>query len=364
MITKASTRRQARVWFLFAALLVSVSTLPALVTGQRDKGKKPSKASEKAPDLVWPLPPEKPRIRYLGSLTGSTDVQPPKKKGWLTKLINEEDTRRVIGLGRPAGIAIDSKGRVYVADTFRGAVFVFDLAKKTLDFIGAEGRGKLANPYGIAIDLNDNVYVSDTKLKRVHVYDSAGNLSAAITKIGNETIANPAGLAIDAGRNRLLIADSRGHKIFVADLNQLNRGTSFGKHGEADDEFNFPNSVVVDHQGRIYVTDMLNFCVKIFDKDFKFLRRIGEHGTGFGMFDRPKGVTLDSQDHVYVVDSSFSNFQIFNTDGQLMLFVGGFGVEPGFFRLPSGIHIDGMNRIYVSDQVNSRVQIFQFLGGN
>lgn len=361
MIAKRSSLRNARVGFLFATLLISVTPLHVLVSGQKNNLKRSSKGSEKTPDLVWPLPPEKPRIRYLGSLTGSTDVQPPKKKGWLTKLINEEETRRVIGLGRPAGIAIDSKGRIYVADTFRGAVFVFDLGAKTLDFIGADGRGKLANPYGIAIDNNDNVYVSDTKLKRVNVYDNSGNLTAAITKIGNETIVNPAGLAIDAERNRLLIADSRGHKIFSADLSQLNRGASFGKRGEGDDEFNFPNSVAVDHQGRIYVADMLNFCVKVFDKDFKFLARIGEHGTGFGMFDRPKGVALDSQDHVYVVDSSFSNFQIFNGDGQLLLFVGGFGVEPGYFRLPSGIHIDGMNRIYVSDQVNSRVQIFQFL---
>lgn len=351
-----------RFFLLLGALIICANILPAIVSGQKNQSKK--SGNEKLRDMVWPLPPDKPRVRYLGSLTGSTDVQPPKKKGWLTKLINEQEVQRVIGLGRPAGIAIDSRGRIYIADTFRGAVFIFDLEKKTLDFIGAEGRGKLANPYGIAIDNKDNVYVSDTKLKRVNVYDSVGELTASITKVGNEPIVNPAGVAIDTNGNRLLIADSRGHKIFAAELSQLSRGSSFGKAGEADDEFHFPNSVAVDRQGRIYVTDMMNFCVKVFDKDFKFLRRIGEHGTGFGMFDRPKGVALDSQDHVYVVDSSFSNFQIFNPDGQLLLFVGGFGLQPGFFRLPSGIHIDGRDRIYVSDQVNSRVQIFQFLGGN
>lgn len=352
-------RATPRTLLLVLPLLVLASALPAIVSGQK---KRSDKVAPKSVDLVWPLPPEKPRIRYLGSLTGSLDVQPPKKKGWLTKLINEEETQRVIGLGRPAGIAIDSKGRIYVADTFRGAVFVFDLETKTLEFIGADGRGRLANPYGIAIDKNDNIYVSDTKLKRVNVYDTAGNLTASTNKIGSETIVNPAGLAIDAIGNRLLIADSRGHKIFAADLAQLNRGASFGKAGEGDAELHFPNAVAVDSQGRIYVTDTMNFCIKVFDKEFKFIRRIGEHGTGFGMFDRPKGVALDSQDHIYVVDSSFSNFQIFDADGQLLLFVGGFGVRPGFFRLPSGIHIDGKNRIYVSDQVNSRVQIFQFLG--
>jgi sugar lactone lactonase YvrE len=361
MIAKRQSLRGPYMLFLLVVVLVSVSSLPALVSGQKKRSGRPA---AKIPDLVWPMPPERPRIRYLGSLTGSMDVQPPKKKGWLTKLINEEETQRVIGLGRPAGIAIDSQGRIYVADTFRGAVFIFDLANKTLDFIGADGRGKLANPYGIAIDKNDNIYVSDTKLKRVNAYDKDGNLTASLTKIGEETIVNPAGLAIDGAGNRLLIADSRGHKIFAADLNNLNVGRSFGKRGEADTEFNFPNSITVDAQRRIYVTDMMNFCVKVFDSQFKFLRRIGEHGTGFGMFDRPKGVALDSQDHIYVVDSSFSNFQIFNDDGQLLLFVGGFGSEPGLFRLPSGIHVDGKDRIYISDQVNSRIQIFQFMGGD
>ena len=139
---------KARV-LLLGLVVISASALTTLVSGQK---KRPEKGAQKNVDLVWPLPPEKPRIRYLGSLTGSTDVQPPKKKGWLTKLINEEETQRVLGLGRPAGIAIDSKGRISIADTFRGAVFIFDLAVKTLDFIGSDGRGKLANPYGIAID--------------------------------------------------------------------------------------------------------------------------------------------------------------------------------------------------------------------
>lgn len=327
------------------------------------KKKDNKKATVQTPNLVWPLPPEKPRIRYLGALSNNTDIEPPKKKGWLQKLINEEDATRVIGMRRPTGIAVDSQERIYVADTNGGAVFIFDLRGKALSLLGAEGSGRLANPYGIAIDKNDRVYVSDTKLKRIYVYDRTGNLVAALSKVGNQQIINPAGLAIDEDRNRLIIADSQGHRIFVADLNQLDRGASFGKAGDGDDELYYPNSVAVDKAGRIYVTDSMNFCVKVFDKDFKFIRRIGEHGSGMGMFDRPKGIAVDSQNHIYVVDATFSVFQIFDDAGHLLLFVGGFGREPGSFRLPSGIFIDRKDRVYVSDQVNARVQIFQFLGG-
>lgn len=344
---------------VFLALLILA---PDLLAEKKKKNEKPD--TKKIPELVWPLPPEKPRIKYLGSLSNNTDVEPPKKRGWLAKLIGEEETRRVIGMMRPSGIAVDSKERIYVADTIGGVVFIFDLKNKTMSFLGSEGRGRLYNPFGIAIDKNDNVYVSDTRLNQVNVYDSSGNLIAALSKVGNETIVNPTGLAIDENRNRLYVVDSKGHRVFACDLNRLDKGTSFGKRGEGDDEFNFPGYIAVDKEGRIYVTDTLNFCVKIFDRDFKFIKKIGEHGTGFGMFDRPKGIALDSEGNIYVVDAAFSNFQIFNREGRLLLFVGGYGTEPGFFRLPSGIHIDKNDRIYVADQINGRIQIFQFLGGN
>lgn len=362
MRTHVSMLRNARFYFLLTALLFLATIIPVVVDGQKKKTNQ--KSVQKAPDLVWPLPPEKPRIRYLGSLAANTDVEPPKKKGWLQKLINEEESRHVIGMGRPSGIAVDSQERVYVADTFKGAVFVFDLRAKTLNLLGADGRGRLANPYGIAIDKNDNVYVSDTKLKRIHVYDRNWDLIASFSKVGNETILNPAGLAMDDNSNHLLVADSRGHKIFVVNVDQLGQGTSFGVKGDSDNQFYFPNSVAVDKAGRIYVSDTMNFCVKIFDSTFKFINRIGEHGTGFGMFDRPKGIAVDSEGHIYVVDASFSNFQIFDPNGKLLLFVGNFGVEPGSFRLPAGLFIDKRDRIYVSDQVNRRVQIFQFLAGS
>ena len=343
--------------FIFLTVLLAVAAL----TGATAFGQKKKTDKKPVPDIVFPLPPEKPRIRYLNSISNNLDVEPPKKKGWLKKLINEEESTQIIGMARPSSVAVDSTERIFVADPLRAAVFVFDLKTKKMDFLGTTGRGRLTSPFGLAVDKNDNIYVSDTAQKRVNVYNRAGDLIASIVKVGNEALTNPAGLAVDDARNRLLIVDSKAHKIFAADLNQLDRGVAFGKRGEGDDEFYFPSFVTVDKEGKIYVTDTLNFCVKIFDKDFKFIRRLGEHGTGFGMFDRPKGIALDSEGHIYVIDAAFSNFQIFNGDGQLLLFVGSFGLEPGFFRLPSGLFIDKRDRIYVADSINRRIQIFQYL---
>ena len=300
--------------------LLLIAVVCILVPAKNLSGEKKKTAPpppKKVGEMVWPLPPEKPRIKYLTSVSSNLDVEPPKKKGWLQKMIDEEEHINVVGMQRPSGIAVDSKDQVYIADTNKGAVFVFDLASKTMAFLGNEGRGKLGKPFGIVIDSKDNVYVSDTNLKAVNVYDSQGTLTASLRKIGKESIVNPTGLALDEARNRLLIVDSQGHKVLVADLAHLGQGTSFGKKGDEDNELYFPSYAAVDKDGRIYITDTMNFCVKVFDKNFKFLKTLGEHGNAMGMFDRPKGIALDSEGNLYVVDMSFSNFQIFNPKGQL-----------------------------------------------
>jgi len=326
-------------------------------------GKKPAPPVKKPANLVWPLPPQKPRVKYLVSLANNMDVEPPKQNGWLQKLINEDATPNVIGMQQPSGIAVDSKDRIYVADTLGGAVFVFDLQNKSLALLGNDANGKLASPFGIAIDSHDNVYVSDVKLKQVIVYDSEWNIKAMVHSVGGQELWNPVGLAIDEPRNRLLIVDSQAHHVVVADLDHIDQGTSFGRRGEDDGDFNFPVYAATDKSGQIYVSSTLGFSVKVFDKDFKFIKTLGKHGNAVGMFDRPKGIALDSESHLYVVDASFSNFQIFNPDGHLLLFVGSFGKDPGHFLVPSAIFIDKKDRIYVSDGANKRIQVFQFLGG-
>jgi hypothetical protein len=119
--------------FKFLAMSAALLSL-ILPTAASQKGKKKTASAppKKPENLVWPLPPEKPRIKYLTSISSNLDVEPPKKRGWLQKLINEDNPRHVVGFARPSGIAVDSKDRIYVADTNKGVVFVFDQANKTM----------------------------------------------------------------------------------------------------------------------------------------------------------------------------------------------------------------------------------------
>src|SRR5262245_40440638 len=62
----------------------------AVLAGNLIADKKAPPSVKKPVNLVWPLPPQKPRIKFLDYLANNTDVEPPKQKGWLQKLINED----------------------------------------------------------------------------------------------------------------------------------------------------------------------------------------------------------------------------------------------------------------------------------
>ena len=76
----------------------------------------------------------------------------------------------------PRGIAINSRGLVYVTDTGNKYIRVFDSNLEPLSSFGGEGRlpGRFDEPVGIAIDSSDNIYVADTGNNRIQKFNSEG----------------------------------------------------------------------------------------------------------------------------------------------------------------------------------------------
>ncbi|MBI3635565.1 MAG: 6-bladed beta-propeller [Candidatus Rokubacteria bacterium] len=308
--------------------------------------------------LVWPLPPEAPRIRYVESLWHSDQFKDTKNT-WLMDIVLGPDGKRTNRMVKPFAVTTDAKGRVYVTDTGLSRVWVFDREKKEVRFLGDSGQGQLVTPSGVAVDARGIVYVSDTKLDRVFAYDEQGKVVLAIGQ--PEEFYSPSGLAIDQASKRLYVADAGRHKIRVYDTESGKFLFEFGTRGTATGQFNYPTHLFLA-KGVLYVTDTMNFRVQVFALDGRYLRKYGEMGANFGQLARPKGVAVDSEGHVYVVDAAFGNVQIFSGDGDLLLFVGQTGFDAGQFFLPAGMHIDAKDRVYVVDQYNRRVQVFDYLG--
>jgi DNA-binding beta-propeller fold protein YncE len=310
-------------------------------------------------DLVWPLPPDTPRIRYLGSISSLEEMG---VSGWTRMkgvVFGAEPIRK---LTKPYGIVVDSLGRLYISDTGARIVFVFDFAASREDekvaFIGMKKPGRIGRPVGLAVDKHDNLYVGDALGKKIVVY---GPDHEFLTAMGRDSgLERPAGIAVDSERRRLYAVDVASHDVKVFDLDGKFL-FSFGGRGVGDGQFNYPTNAALDSKGRVLVVDSMNNRVQIFDGEGKFIGKFGQIGRVAGSFARPKGIALDSDGNIYVVDAAFDNVQIFSADGELLLGFGEFGSGPGAFQLPAGIHIDDADKIYVSDQYNQRVQMFQYL---
>lgn len=320
---------------------------------------------KKVTEILWPEPPLKPRIKFVGLLRNEDDLRATGTE----KSVREWFSETILGakkipssLRQPMGVALSHDGkRLYVTDLAKPGAFVFDFETRQMRPLGGEAF-EFQAPLGVASDAQDNVYVVDSRQKLVRVFDPRGALARTIT---HESLERPTGIAIDPARQRLYVADSSTaksshHVIHVFDLEGRHLST-VGGLGSAAGQFSFPTYLTVDGQGNLYVADTMNGRIQVLDPGGNALQTIGEHGDAYGMFDKPKGVALDSFGNVYVADSSWSNVQIFNPQGKVLLFFGGRGRVPGLLFNPTGLAIDKDNRIYVADAFNERVSIYQLI---
>lgn len=333
--------------------------------GAADKKKNQQKAVAPAVDvskLVWPAPPDVVRIRYMSTVTGEEDVNPaPKKKSsWMDKLAGvslpqEEGKPR---LQKPYGVAVNSKGIIFVADGGSSRVFAFDLEKKKVTIRGAN---QLASPAGLAIDDTDRLFVADAAQHAVFIFREDGTLEGAF---GQGWLHRPAGLAIDNENRFLYVCDSAENHVVVFDADTMKYLRVVGAPSDQNmlpGTFGDPTNVAVDSEGNIYVSDTFNARVQVFDAEGQFVRMWGKRGSNPGNFMRPKGIAVDGDNHVYVVDSEFNNVQIFDTEGHILMFFGDRGETPGKFMLATGVAIDKQNRVIVTEQWTGRAQIFRYV---
>jgi 6-phosphogluconolactonase (cycloisomerase 2 family) len=342
--------------FALATLSLLAAVQPAAA------GKKKDDAQVAPTNLVWPLPPDRPRVKYLESYSNNYDIEPKKKRSWVDKMVGNGDPNQVEMFEKAAGVASDSKGRIYVISSQRAMLYILDKEKRQITRVNGDRGLQFRTPLGVVVDAKDNFYVADSQMRLVFKFGPDGHLQGTI---GAESgLKNPTYMALDEGRRRLLVVDSRLHQVLIFNLDTLQLQNTIGKRGTRKGEFNFPIAVAVAPDGSLAVTDTGSCSVEVFSPDGKFVRRIGRQGTRPGEFVRPKGVAYDKEGHLWVVDAAFNNFQIFTPEGKVLMFVGAYGQNPGEFNLPIDIYIDKNNRVYVSDSLNARVQIFQFLGGN
>ena len=328
--------------------------------------------------LVWPNPPNIARVRWLNYFAGVKIDRTPqavtkKKQGWMDRVAGakqEDNTDKLktfpwqlIG---PYGIAIDSKGLVYVADQKVGAVFIFDTEAHDATLIKNGSDAHFGWINGLAIDDSDRLFVSDGKMHHVLIFNPKHEVESQIA----EGLVDPVGLAIDNENRLLYVVDEQQDQVVVFDADSLKELRRIGtavtpakKHTlTTPGDFSAPTNVAVDGDGNVYVTDTLNSRVEIFDADGHFISTFGKAGDGPGYFFRPKGIAIDSDGHIWVADQFQDRVQVYNREGQLLTYIGDTHANgPGQFKALVGIAIDKQNRVFTTEQYPGRMQMFRYI---
>ncbi len=325
--------------------------------------------------LVWPQPPSIPRVRYTTYFAGmkidrspaATKAKP--KQTWMDRLAGGQSQQEKFNpkdfpfqLLGPYGMAVDSKGRLYVADQRVGAVFIFNTETRDVELIANGQQAHFGLINGVAIDDDDRVFVSDGKMHRVLVFNDKHEVVNQI----NEKLIDPVGLAIDTENRLLYVVDTQADQVVVYDADSLKELRRIGTPGKnhyltTPGDFGGASNVAVDKDGNVYVTDTMNNRVEIFDADGHFISTFGKAGDGPGYFARPKGIAVDSDGHIWVADTVQNRLQVFNREGQLLTYIGGYGHYPGQFESIVGVAIDKNNRVFTSEQYPGRVQQYRYI---
>jgi sugar lactone lactonase YvrE len=298
----------------------------------------------------------------------------------------------------PEGVATDSGGNIYVADTSNQTIrkitpggFVTTLAgmagfSGSLDGTGSAARFR--GPGQLAADSGGNIYVADTFNHTVRkitpgavVTTLAGMAASTGSADGTGSAARfyfPAGVTTDSGGN-VYIADTDNRtirRITAAGVVTTLAGMA-GPLGSADGtgsaaRFFSPGAVAADRVGNVYVADANNHTIRKITAAgvvTTFAGVAGSQGNADGTgsaarFRRPRGVAAGGDGNIYVADTENHTIRKITSTGivtTLAGFAGSSGSADGTgssarFFLPRGVSADSSGNAYVADSANHTIR--------
>lgn len=259
----------------------------------------------------------------------------------------------------PMGIWFDEKAReVWVADTKNNLIGVFNPDGAPLFTFGSD---RLRQPVRVVTDPKGRVYVLDSERSKIKVFNYRGDALGDLTLPGVGDAAIFGTIAFDADGN-FYVGENDSCQVLVYGP-EFKPRQRFGTCGSDEGQFQAITGIAVD-KDRIVVTDAQVLAVQVFDKHGDFLRGWGHHDMGIQNFSLPASVAVDSLGHVVVLDTLRHEIKFFDAEGTFLARFGGLGSRIGQEAYPSGIVIDASDRLYVVEKGNQRVQVFIEVAGD
>jgi len=298
-------------------------------------------------------------------------------------------------LNAPYGVAVDSAGNLYIADFFDQRVRkVSNGVITTIAGNGTHGAGgdggpatsaQLSYPTGVAVDSAGNLYIADSSNYRVRKV--ANGVITTVAGGGNSDpgdggpatsarLSTPNGVSVDSAGNLYIAEIGRIRKVSNNVITTL-AGDGFshfsGDGGPAiNSELNNPRGLAVDSAGNLYIADSDNHRVrKISNTAITTVAGNGDFSFGgdggpatSAQLASPRGVGVDSAGNLYIAD--YDNYRVRKVSNGLITTVAGngtfnFGGDGGpatsaQLSVPTGVAVDSAGNLYIADQQNNRVR--------
>jgi uncharacterized protein (TIGR03437 family) len=292
----------------------------------------------------------------------------------------------------PGGICIDSSGNIYIADA--GNNRIRKISNGTITTVAGNGtagytgdngtatNAELNNPTGVAVDSSGNIYIADSNNSVVRQVNTAGKIftfagdnGAGAGYSGDTGNANqaqlnfPTAVAIDSANN-LYIADSGNNVVRVVASNTIN--TVSATSGTVV----HPDGLAVDAAGNLYVADTDDRrIIKVSNGVFSVIA--GNEQVGFtgddgpainAEFDDPFGVAVDAAGYVYIADTFNGRIRKISLDGTLSTIAGtgypsyygdGGPAAGATLYFPHDVAVDASGNVYIADTVNHAIRLLQ-----
>jgi sugar lactone lactonase YvrE len=208
---------------------------------------------------------------------------------------------RGTGVGQfnyPTGVALDSSGILYVADSYNHRLQrITPTGGVALIGTRGGGRGQFLSPQGVATDARSAFYVVEGGNNRVQKFSDQGVLELIFGRAGSGTgeFRNPTGIAIAPTTGDIYVADTGNSRVqrFDAHGNYL---ATLGGRGGIYVPLVSPQSVAVDSWDNLYVADTFAHQIVQYDALGRLARRLtpGLH--------EPRGIAWEPRGLLYVVD--------------------------------------------------------------
>jgi sugar lactone lactonase YvrE len=307
--------------------------------------------------------------------------------------------------GNPGSVALDENGNIYVADTANSIIRKITPAGVVTTFAGtpgnvgsSDGLGSAASfnhPAGLALDTAGNLYVADTGNDTIREINSGGNVTTLAGTVG---VPGSASGNINGNPSAASFSSPKGiawsdETIYIADGNNFIRAITYYAHhggyiittlagvagstGSSDGigaaaQFDNPTSLAFDSNDNLYVADSGNNTIREITPRGGVTTLAGTAGvTGYAdgagvtaQFNSPTGIAVDGSGNVYVADQGNDLVRKITSAGVTTTAAGLPGTTGPYngagtqvrFNSPAGIAVDGNGSLYVADRGNDTIR--------